>query len=144
MRRLRSMSERDDDSKGKTWAPRKYFCMDCGSAFSFKASLVRHRFFECDRKPNTTEKHNEKPKLEVHDIECELSIEKMEFEEEDSEKGQRKKHICPKCNRAYSFFTSLWRHQNYECGVEPKFTCPVCFARFAQKGNLDRHVRSRH
>ncbi|KAK2584897.1 hypothetical protein KPH14_002493 [Odynerus spinipes] len=55
-----------------------------------------------------------------------------------------KRHACPKCNRSYAFFTSLWRHQHYECGIEPQFICPICKVKFAQKSNLDRHVRTKH
>lgn len=54
------------------------------------------------------------------------------------------RHACPKCNKSYAFFTSLWRHQHYECGIEPQFMCPICRAKFAQKSNLDRHVRTKH
>lgn len=115
-----------DGMRNSPWSARRYICPDCGETFTLKASLLRHKEFECND-------HNHhtliKPKLE-----------KIEFDE----KRMKKKHVCSKCKRTYAFFTSLWRHQKYECGCERKFACPVCRAKFAQKSNLDRHVRTRH
>lgn len=58
--------------------------------------------------------------------------------------GARREHVCERCHKSYGFFSSLWRHRTYECGVEPRFACHVCSLRFAQKGTLQRHMRSRH
>ena len=106
--------------KNCSWNPRKYLCSNCGRIFTLKASLVRHKF-ECNKR--IINKNN----VELGD-----------------DKRPKAQYVCPKCKRSYTFFTSLWRHQRYECGVEPKFTCPICRVRFAQKSNLNRHVRSRH
>lgn len=118
-RRLRSMNyeaSTSNDSRLR-WGTRNYQCRDCGRTFSLKASLVRHKSYECDGQ------------------QVEQGISKLK---------NKNKHVCPKCNRSYVFFTSLWRHQHYECGVEPRFICVICRKKFAQKSNLDRHVRSRH
>lgn len=58
--------------------------------------------------------------------------------------SKKKKHMCKRCGRDYAFYTSLWRHLHYECGMEPKFTCEICRLRFAQKSNLERHMRNMH
>lgn len=106
--------------KSSNWNSRKYLCSDCGRTFTLKASLMRHKEFECNER---LLKNN----VELGD-----------------DQDPKKKHVCNTCKRSYAFFTSLWRHQRYECGVEKKFACPVCRAKFAQKSNLDRHVRTRH
>lgn len=120
-RRLRSMTT---ESSGCGSGPRKYLCNDCSRTFALKASLLRHKAFECNKGRQPYERQSQ----------------------EDYEKSRKtkKKHVCVRCSRVYTFFTSLWRHQKYECGVEPKFVCPICKGRFAQKSNLDRHVRSKH
>ncbi|XP_011639997.1 longitudinals lacking protein, isoforms N/O/W/X/Y isoform X5 [Pogonomyrmex barbatus] len=122
-RRLRSMSSNEDVKIGGT-GPRKYLCNDCNRTFALKASLLRHKAFECNRGRQPYERHPQ--------------------DDYDRSRKSKKKHVCIRCNRVYAFFTSLWRHQKYECGVEPKFVCPICKGRFAQKSNLDRHVRSKH
>ncbi|XP_032662668.1 longitudinals lacking protein, isoforms N/O/W/X/Y-like isoform X7 [Odontomachus brunneus] len=123
-RRLRSMTTNDGGRAGGT-GPRKYLCHDCSRTFALKASLMRHKAFECNK--------GRQP------------YERQQSSSEDYERKKlKKKHVCPKCNRVYAFFTSLWRHQKYECGVEPKFMCPICRGKFSQKSNLDRHVRTKH
>ncbi|XP_043789485.1 longitudinals lacking protein, isoforms J/P/Q/S/Z isoform X6 [Apis laboriosa] len=127
-RHLRSMTFKDEQGKiGNRCGPRKYLCTDCNRNFALMASLKRHRTFECNRRLLVPERSSNAR------------------ENADQEKRRRKKkHVCPDCNRVYAVFTSLWRHRNYECGVEPKFTCPICKFRFSQKSNLDRHVRTKH
>ncbi|XP_011160470.1 longitudinals lacking protein, isoforms N/O/W/X/Y isoform X17 [Solenopsis invicta] len=121
-RRLRSMSSNQGNMIAGGSGPRKYLCNDCSRTFALKASLLRHKAYECNKGRQPYER---------------------QAEEYDRRKP-KKKHVCVRCNRVYAFFTSLWRHQKYECGVEPKFVCPICKGRFAQKSNLDRHVRSKH
>ncbi|CAK9827965.1 Longitudinals lacking protein, isoforms H/M/V [Anthophora retusa] len=124
-RHLRSMNEQGN--KVRRWGPRKYLCTDCDRTFALMASLTRHRIFECNKQTIATERavqEQQPPSTE--------------------RKRRKKKYVCPNCNRVYAVFTSLWRHTNYECGVEPKFVCPICKFRFSQKGNLDRHIRTKH
>lgn len=49
---------------------------------------------------------------------------------------------CNVCNKSYSTRGTLTRHQSYECGVAPKFECPVCRRKFSHKFNLQTHVFS--
>ncbi|XP_076383052.1 uncharacterized protein LOC117224672 isoform X2 [Megalopta genalis] len=118
------MTLRDRVGKVHRWTPRKYVCTACDRNFALMASLTRHRAFECDGQPP----------LAVERIDQEIS----------PERKRKKKYGCPNCDRQYAVFTSLWRHRHYECGVEPKFSCPICKFKFTQKGNLDRHIRSKH
>ncbi|KAG5331136.1 ZG57 protein, partial [Acromyrmex charruanus] len=114
-RRLRSMSSSQGIIIGGK-GPRKYLCNDCSRTFALKASLLRHKAYECNKDRQSQDEYDNKARK------------------------SKKKHVCIRCNRVYAFFTSLWRHQKYECGVEPKFICPICKGRFAQKSNLDRLV----
>ncbi|XP_078043287.1 uncharacterized protein LOC144473355 isoform X11 [Augochlora pura] len=123
-RHLRSMTLRDRIGKVHRWSPRKYVCTACDRNFALMASLTRHRAFECDGQPSA----------DTERIDHEIP----------QERRRKKKYGCPNCDRQYAVFTSLWRHRHYECGVEPRFTCPICKFKFTQKGNLDRHIRSKH
>ncbi|CAK9802910.1 Zinc finger protein 169 [Anthophora quadrimaculata] len=124
-RHLRSMNEQGN--KVRRWGPRKYLCTDCDRTFALMASLTRHRIFECNKQTIATGRvvqEQQSPSTE--------------------RKRRKKKYVCSNCNRVYALFTSLWRHTNYECGVEPKFVCPICKSKFSQKSNLDRHIRTKH
>lgn len=56
--------------------------------------------------------------------------------------------VCPNmCGRSYkgNFRKySLKRHLFNECGVDPRFECPVCQKRFKDKGSMKRHVAGIH
>lgn len=49
-----------------------------------------------------------------------------------------------KCNRRYRDKYSLRRHENLECGKEPRFACAHCDYRSLQKINLVRHFARTH
>nr|XP_003707597.1 PREDICTED: zinc finger protein 578-like [Megachile rotundata] len=105
------MTSKDEQGRAHRLGPRKYACIDCDRTFALKASLIRHRTFECDKQPVAVERDRNEKTL----------------------RKKKKKYLCPDCDRVYAVFTSLWRHRNYECGVEPKFVCPICRFRFTQK-----------
>ncbi|KAF7272336.1 hypothetical protein GWI33_014885 [Rhynchophorus ferrugineus] len=48
-----------------------------------------------------------------------------------------------RCGKTYKQKTHLLRHLNYECGVEPRFTC-VCGRKFKQRSNFNRHFKTAH
>lgn len=110
----------------------RYPCQFCPASFRIRASLIRHRIYECegDAKFATTEKKlmRKKPAKST------LLVSKV----------SKQKHNCPGCGKDYASVTSLWRHRKYECGVEPRFNCPMCKVKFAQKGNLSRHMKALH
>ena len=116
-----------DASGRRRIGSKKYLCVDCGSTFALKASLTRHQFLECTKTPPAP-----------------IIKRRSEPNRTGESKRSSKKHECATCGRSYAFYTSLWRHQNYECGMEPKFPCDICCIKFAQKSNLDRHMRNRH
>ncbi|GLV34651.1 longitudinals lacking [Carabus blaptoides fortunei] len=48
---------------------------------------------------------------------------------------------CARCGNTYSRQHSLKRHMRFECGVEPRFECPVCHKKSKHKHNLLLHMR---
>ncbi|KAL0132448.1 hypothetical protein PUN28_000293 [Cardiocondyla obscurior] len=51
---------------------------------------------------------------------------------------------CKNCGKVYSYYSSLARHLKHECGVEPKFHCPLCPYRTKHKSSLNTHLNGRH
>ncbi|XP_055379943.1 longitudinals lacking protein, isoforms A/B/D/L isoform X4 [Condylostylus longicornis] len=49
---------------------------------------------------------------------------------------------CKKCGNTYARPHSLNRHLRFECGVEPKFECPICHKKSKHKHNLVLHMRT--
>lgn len=49
---------------------------------------------------------------------------------------------CDRCGNSYARPHSLNRHKRFECGVEPKFECPVCHKKSKHKHNLVLHMRT--
>ncbi|XP_034938646.1 protein tramtrack, beta isoform isoform X3 [Chelonus insularis] len=166
-RRLRSTTFGDDSylmrNRVRRLGSRKYLCMNCGSTFALKASLTRHQSLECERnnligkKPQVTKSlmksdRNSVPKLKsttnfvpiLPKITNVFSAEALSSSHSSRPDAKKKKFVCKQCGRCYAFYTSLWRHLNYECGKEPQFNCDFCPVRFAQKSNLERHIRNMH
>lgn len=50
---------------------------------------------------------------------------------------------CTKCDKSYSWRTSLLRHLREECKVIPKYSCHQCGRRFKRAYHLRRHQRSK-
>lgn len=53
-------------------------------------------------------------------------------------------YACPQCGKVYTWKCSLSLHLRQECGKEPQFQCPHCPHRTKQKGNLEKHIFSKH
>uniref|UniRef100_A0A6B2EFY9 Longitudinals lacking protein n=1 Tax=Phlebotomus kandelakii TaxID=1109342 RepID=A0A6B2EFY9_9DIPT len=51
-------------------------------------------------------------------------------------------YTCNRCGNSYARPHSLNRHIRFECGVEPKFECPVCHKKSKHKHNLVLHMRT--
>lgn len=51
-------------------------------------------------------------------------------------------YSCQRCGNSYARPHSLNRHIRFECGVEPKFECPVCHKKSKHKHNLVLHMRT--
>lgn len=51
-------------------------------------------------------------------------------------------YTCSRCGNSYARPHSLNRHIRFECGVEPKFECPICHKKSKHKHNLVLHMRT--
>lgn len=51
-------------------------------------------------------------------------------------------YSCERCGNSYARPHSLNRHKRFECGVEPKFECPICHKKSKHKHNLVLHMRT--
>ncbi|KAK2584895.1 hypothetical protein KPH14_002491 [Odynerus spinipes] len=57
---------------------------------------------------------------------------------------QKITYPCKNCGKVYHYYSSLARHLKHECGVEPKFHCPLCPYRTKHKSSLNTHLNGRH
>lgn len=57
---------------------------------------------------------------------------------------QKVTYPCKNCGKVYNYYSSLARHLKHECGVEPKFHCPLCPYRTKHKSSLNTHLNGRH
>ena len=55
--------------------------------------------------------------------------------------GDVRKLPCRRCGKLYSHNRSLVRHERFECGVEPQFTCSLCGKRYRRSNLLKQHFR---
>ncbi|XP_039284622.1 longitudinals lacking protein, isoforms A/B/D/L-like [Nilaparvata lugens] len=53
-------------------------------------------------------------------------------------------HACPTCHRIYTYKNNLMRHIRVECGKQPSQMCPYCTYRSKHKGDVLRHLKTRH
>ncbi|RZF39487.1 hypothetical protein LSTR_LSTR001008 [Laodelphax striatellus] len=53
-------------------------------------------------------------------------------------------YTCAKCSKTYRLQNSLYKHQQFDCGKEPRFSCPHCPFKTKRKENLRGHVLTRH
>lgn len=54
------------------------------------------------------------------------------------------RHQCPRCLKVYTQSCNLTRHMNYACGIEPRFSCLLCFRKFKRKEYLVDHLKALH
>lgn len=52
--------------------------------------------------------------------------------------------FCRQCNRNYKNIYILTRHLRYECGVERRFTCEICFRKFFHNFDKLKHMKKFH
>ncbi|XP_071566113.1 uncharacterized protein [Temnothorax nylanderi] len=52
--------------------------------------------------------------------------------------------VCSRCGRSYTRRNTLQRHEQWECGKEPRFKCPFCPQRCKRKTHWQRHIREQH
>ncbi|XP_050536193.1 gastrula zinc finger protein XlCGF66.1-like isoform X1 [Daktulosphaira vitifoliae] len=57
---------------------------------------------------------------------------------------EKNRFLCPNCGKCYKHRSGILRHLKYECGVEPRFNCKLCWKKFARKEVLDGHMINIH
>ncbi|XP_017077421.1 longitudinals lacking protein, isoforms A/B/D/L isoform X14 [Drosophila eugracilis] len=53
-------------------------------------------------------------------------------------------HICPRCEKAYTYKKNLSRHLRYECGHQPTERCRHCSYVARYKHSLNMHLKTQH
>lgn len=53
-------------------------------------------------------------------------------------------YSCQKCGHKYKYKRGLISHQNYECGVPPRFYCSDCQKSFKQPISYKLHMMKVH
>jgi len=53
-------------------------------------------------------------------------------------------HICPRCEKAYTYKKNLSRHLRYECGHLPTEKCRHCSYVARYKHSLNMHLKTQH
>ena len=53
-------------------------------------------------------------------------------------------YACMNCGRSYNRKDNLDRHWKYECGKNPRFSCPYCVYRAKQRSNMYLHIKNVH
>ncbi|CAG9818624.1 unnamed protein product [Phaedon cochleariae] len=63
----------------------------------------------------------------------------LDFRHQQFARDKNGRYMCPSCISTYKQKGHLVRHIRYECGIDPKFTCHICFRKFKHKCNLNYH-----
>lgn len=53
-------------------------------------------------------------------------------------------NICPACGKRYKHKHHLKRHRDFECGIQPRFSCVYCSHKARYKDSLLKHIMARH
>ncbi|CAL7939895.1 unnamed protein product [Xylocopa violacea] len=127
----------------------RYRCSKCSKSYRWKHHLVEHVKMSCGQKkveccPYCSYKSNRKWNLKSHmrRIHADESFYScpMGF----LMNCQKVTYPCKNCGKVYNYYSSLARHLKHECGVEPKFHCPLCPYRTKHKSSLNTHLNGRH
>ena len=51
---------------------------------------------------------------------------------------------CIRCGKQYLRKRTLLRHMRYDCGTEPRFSCPMCGLRVRRRYTLTSHLAAVH
>ncbi|CAG9864639.1 unnamed protein product [Phyllotreta striolata] len=131
-------------------------CDVCGHTYKHSRSLRKHERFECGKEPQFVCVYCPyKAKLRGN-----LRKHIMVKHREEWTSGAAKIYVqktkkkapgeipsrfrCDTCGKSYKLKSSIREHKKYECMKEPQFGCPACPYRAKLKGNLKKHMLSKH
>lgn len=133
---------RKHSGSGKERGPDEfpYLCNDCGNRYKSGTQLCRHRRWECGKEPMfkcqlCVKKFHHRHGLKQH---IRLHLAKR------GAAGKTAQYCCEKCGRDYKLKSSLNNHIKWECGKDPVFACAGCNIKFSHKGNLKKHILTKH
>nr|KAF7410759.1 hypothetical protein H0235_013366 [Vespula pensylvanica] len=146
---------------GRSRRSSDYVCSNCGKSFVNCARLKSHRRRYCGVMANVACKYCDHRTKRVWDMKVHLNgvhgIHKNSTEIDSHlvkiDKNlralgyiscQKVTYPCKNCGKVYHYYSSLARHLKHECGVEPKFHCPLCPYRTKHKSSLNTHLNGRH
>ncbi|XP_054287656.1 zinc finger protein 84-like [Macrosteles quadrilineatus] len=140
-------------------------CPSCDKKFKHRTNLLRHLRFECNREPRYScsecpyrgkyRQHLQRHKMHRHpNSQKGLSDVSMKNQQLQSSGvsgdncvvklvGGQPRYFCS-CGRSYKLKGGLQKHQRYECGKEPRFSCPHCPYKAKQKTSLTSHMMFKH
>nr|XP_024215963.1 zinc finger protein Xfin-like [Halyomorpha halys] len=109
-----------------------YVCTKCNKGYRIRQSLYSHQKHECGKDPQfhcpyCTYGAKQKASLKRHII-CVADF----------------PYVCNRCNKAYRIKNSFYKHQKFDCGLDPQFHCPHCSYRAKHKTSLKRHLIFKH
>ncbi|KYN32060.1 hypothetical protein ALC56_13437 [Trachymyrmex septentrionalis] len=119
----------------------RHTCSRCSKSYIHAWHLKRHTKFECGQEPRVqcpycSAKMKQRGHVYRHIRQYARSVGYLNC--------QRVTYPCRNCGKVYSYYSSLARHLKHECGVEPKFHCPLCPYRTKHKSSLNTHLNGRH
>lgn len=117
----------------------RHVCTKCFEVFKNRFSLEKHLLTEC-----RLEKKHFYCKYCNFSSKSKRNLENHIYNRHPRPGNKASLFKCMKCAKTYRYKENLWRHQRYECGIEPQFQCSLCEQRFNQKSNLTRHILRRH
>ncbi|XP_046659217.1 endothelial zinc finger protein induced by tumor necrosis factor alpha-like [Homalodisca vitripennis] len=105
----------------------QYVCPSCGRVYRNRCSYTRHYAHECGRVPPYA-----------------CTVCGKSFMRCNSQIYSEAVYVCSNCPRKYRYPENLSRHLRYECGVEPRFSCPQCSYKTKHRYSLTLHLRRKH
>ncbi|OXU23499.1 hypothetical protein TSAR_003218, partial [Trichomalopsis sarcophagae] len=161
-------SRMNDDSTHEAYDDLGLSCDRCMKMFYSQYSLTKHlRFcstlkqyscFLCEYRSNRkwnvkshiervhgkTPAKNKAEKLETPEFNTFMTAMRRPMRGFMHQPQQRVTYPCRNCGKHYNYHSSLARHLKHECGVEPKFQCPLCPYRTKHRSSLNTHLNGKH
>lgn len=130
----------------------KPFSCHCGKVYKKKTYLRQHQRFDCGVEPSFSceycwAKFSRKPNLKRHIALVHLHQRpgsKTPNNESKANTSEKQETFPCHCGKSYKTKQILQRHQTFECGVEPTFSCDFCGRKIKRKDNLLRHIERMH
>ncbi|KAG8259319.1 hypothetical protein J6590_014788 [Homalodisca vitripennis] len=113
----------------------------CGKRYGKKGTLARHVRYECGKEPEFPCPHcpyhsKHRGNLQRHML--------LKHSTSSCDVSEEKRFGCTTCGRKYKHNYLLRRHLQYECGIEPRFSCSLCPYKGNYRQSLQSHMVLKH